>query len=576
MLHVSRLSKSYGIQTILDDVSFVLNRGERAGLVGVNGAGKTTLLRIIAGIEQADAGFARLDAHATLGYLPQGQTFSNELSLKALVYQGVAEWDAARVEMETLAGRLGREAACPEGDEGSNVKLLAQYTDAVTRFEDYGGYAVEAWTEDVLRGLGLHNVPQDLPIEKLSGGQRTRAGLARLLIAEPSVLLLDEPTNHLDVDALEWLEEFIRSYAGAALVVSHDRVFLDHTVSQILELDDMTHRVTIYHGNYSDYEGAKARELEQQWSAWHDQETEIHRLEQDIARTKEQALWVERTTTSGQPTVRRYAKKVARKAKSREKKLERYAQSEDRVEKPRPGYALKLDFGDKRFALEMPRSGQMVLQLEQLGHTFDALRFTQDSSNVNWLFRNVNAILRHGERIALVGANGTGKSTLLKIMVGELQPTEGQVRLGTNVRIGYMPQEQETLDANTTPLAMIRALMPVDETDARHFLHYFMFEGDQVFTPIGKLSYGERARLILAKLVSERANVLVLDEPINHLDIPSRERFEAALDTFPGTILVAVHDRAFIDRFATSIWTIEQQTLRAYPDRASMLRKHPQ
>lgn len=234
-------------------------------------------------------------------------------------------------------------------------------------------------------------------------------------------------------------------------------------------------------------------------------------------------------------------------------------QTDEKIEKPKAGYALKLDFG------ETPHSGQTVLSLENIAHTFDLLHLTKgvklETSNVNFLFRNVNALVRHGERVALIGANGTGKTTLLKIIVGELEPTEGSVRLGANVRIGYMPQEQETLDVSQTPLALIRSLMPVDETDARHFLHYSMFEQDKVFTPIGNLSYGERARLVLAKLVSEKSNVLILDEPINHLDIPSRERFEAALDAFPGTILVAAHDRAFIQQFATRVWEIKDQRL---------------
>ncbi|MBI4674557.1 MAG: ABC-F family ATP-binding cassette domain-containing protein [Chloroflexi bacterium] len=573
MLHVSHLSKSYGIATILDDVSFVLNRGEHAGLVGVNGAGKTTLLRIIAGLEPPDAGFARLDAHATLGYLPQGLVLDDELALDALIRQGVAMWETARCAMNELAARLERDAARPDANEGSTVKSLAEYGAAVARFEALGGYDVETRIEDVLRGLGLENVARDLPIGKLSGGQRTRAELARLLVSEPSVLLLDEPTNHLDVAALEWLEEFIHAYAGAALIVSHDRVFLDHTVSQILELDDVTHRVTIYHGNYSDYEGAKARELEQQWSAYQDQQAELARLTDAARHLRGIAKFRKggKADTNDKFAKAFFAnrgKATVGRAKNIEKRIERL-QTDEKIDKPKAGYALKLDFG------EMPRSGQMVLQLEEVGHSFDVLRLTNDErretsnvkrqvSNVNWLFRNVNAMLRHGERIALVGANGTGKSTLLKIIVGELQPTAGRVRLGANVRLGYMPQEQETLDVSTTPLAMVRALMPVGETDARHFLHFFMFERDEVFTPIGKLSYGERARLILAKLVAERSNVLILDEPINHLDIPSRERFQAALDAFPGTILVAVHDRAFIERFASGIWAIEKQTLRAY------------
>lgn len=575
MLNVSHVFKSYGVTTILDDISFVLNRGERAGLVGVNGAGKTTLLRIIAGVESPDKGSARLDAHATLGYLPQGQQLDDALTLDALVRQSVSEWSSAQQEMDTLAEQLERDAA--------NAALLAVYSHAAARFEELGGYGVETRIEEVLRGLGLDSVPRDLSIGKLSGGQRTRAGLARLLIAEPSLLLLDEPTNHLDVEALEWLERFIQGYAGAALIVSHDRVFLDNTVSQILELDDVSHHLTVYHGDYSDYDLAKARERAQQWSAYQDQQIELARLA-DAAR---QIRGIAKFRKGGKAdTNDKFAKgffanrgkaTVAR-AKHLEKRIEQI-ETNEKIEKPKPGYALKLDFG------EMPRSGQMVLSLEEVGYTFDdrpqktddrpqttdsdlpsavSSRSLANRPRSSFLLRDVNVLLRHGERIALVGANGTGKSTLLKIIVGELQPSEGTVRLGANVRIGYMPQEQETLNASQTPLALIRSLMPVDETDARHFLHFFMFERDEVFTPIGSLSYGERARLILAKLVSEKSNLLVLDEPINHLDIPSRERFEAALDAFPGTILVAAHDRAFIDRLATGIWAIENKAVRAY------------
>ncbi len=547
MLHVSHLSKSYGITTILDDVSFVLNRGERAGLVGVNGAGKTTLLRIIAGVEQPDAGFARLDAHATLGYLPQGMNLDEALTLDALVRQGVAAWENARSVMDALALQLERDAR--------NESLLAEYGNAVARFEDLGGYQVETRIQEILRGLELDGVPPELPIAKLSGGQRTRAGLARLLISEPDVLLLDEPTNHLDVSALEWLEAFIQNYSGATLLVSHDRVFLDNTVSQILELDDVTHRVKIYHGDYSEYALAKTRELERQWAMYQDQQIELERLT-DAAR---HLRGIAKFRKGGKAdTNDKFAKgffanrgkETVRRAKALERRIE-ILQTDEKIDKPKAGYALKLDFG------EMPRSGQMVLSLEDVGHSYQS-----PISNLQlFLFRHINAILRHGERVALVGANGTGKSTLLKIIVGELEPTEGNVRLGANVRIGYMPQEQETLNPKQTPLALIRSLMPVDETDARHFLHYFMFEQDEVFTPIGKLSYGERARLILAKLVSEKSNLLILDEPINHLDIPSRERFEAALDAFPGTILVAAHDRAFIQRFATRVWEIKDKRL---------------
>jgi ATP-binding cassette subfamily F protein 3 len=259
---------------------------------------------------------------------------------------------------------------------------------------------------------------------------------------------------------------------------------------------------------------------------------------------------VELTTTSREPGVRRIAKKVAKKALSREKRLERYLKSGDRVERPESSWYLKLNFE------EALRSGKQVIQLRDVGHRFD-----------DWLYRNVSLVLSHGERVALLGPNGSGKSTLLRSIVGEIAPQEGTIDIGANVRLGYMPQMQDTLDADATPLKLIRSVAPMTETEARNFLHYFLFAGDEVFLTVEVLSYGERSRLLLAKLVAEGANCLILDEPINHLDIPSRERFEEALNAFPGAILAAIHDRAFIDRFATAIWALESGAIRRYQDR---------
>jgi ATPase subunit of ABC transporter with duplicated ATPase domains len=563
MLQVSHLGKAFGVQTVLDDISFILNRGDRAGLIGVNGAGKTTLLRILAGLETPDSGLVALDAHATIGYLAQGQRLEVATTLDLWLREGISGWTEAQREMDAQAQELAR--------AGSSPVVMTAYSDAVARFEALGGYEIETRIAQVISGLGLRDVPGSLPLDRLSGGQRTRAGLARLLIAAPGLLLLDEPTNHLDVEALEWLEEFIGGYAGAVLLVSHDRIFLDHTVSQILELDDTSHRLTVYHGNYTEYETAKAKELGQQWAIYQDQQAELARLTEAARHLRGLAKFRKggKADTNDKFAKGFFAnrgKETVRRAKAVERRIE-LLQTENKIDKPRAGYALKLDLNGRGLA-EMPRSGQMVLTAQDLGHSF------QDGAR--WLFRHGNLTLQHGERIALVGANGAGKTTLLRILVGEIEPTEGTVKLGANVQRGYMPQEQETLDPRQTPLSLIRSLLPVDETEARHWLHYFMFERDEVLTPIGQLSYGERARLILARLIAERANVLILDEPINHLDIPSRERFEAALDRFPGTVLVAVHDRAFIDRFATGIWLVEQETVRAYPDRAAMLRRNHQ
>ena len=321
-------------------------------------------------------------------------------------------------------------------------------------------------------------------------------------------------------------------------MVSHDRTFLDHTVSRILDLDPRSHSVRAYTGNYTAYVEQKSAERERQEDQWRDEQAEIRRLRQDIAATKEQALWVERTTTSRQPTVRRYAKKVARKAVSREKKLERFIESDERVEKPKSDWQMKLAFG------EVALGGQDVLVTEALSVGY--------GSHV--LLRDLNLHVRHGERIALTGPNGSGKTTLLRTITGVLPPLAGASRLGAGVRTGYMAQEQEGLDPALDALATIRAAASFSETEARNFLHYFLFSSDDVFTPVRSLSFGERSRLMLACLVARGCNFLLLDEPINHLDVPSRERFEQALAGFDGTILAVTHDRYFIDRFAARIW----------------------
>jgi ATP-binding cassette subfamily F protein 3 len=303
-------------------------------------------------------------------------------------------------------------------------------------------------------------------------------------------------------------------------------------------------------GNYSAYIEAWEKKQAKQWEQWRDQQYEIRRVKQDIARTRNQALSVELTTTPGQPGVRRLAKKVAKKAKARERKLDRYVESDERVERPHLAWQMKLEFAD------IPQSGQDVLTLEDVAMGFDEVT----------LFSGANQVLRQGERVALTGPNGAGKTTLLRLVTGELTPTAGRVRLGSNVRLGYYAQEQETLDESQNAFQTLRAVAPLGETEVRSFLHYFLFSGDDVFIPIGDLSYGERARLTLAMLVAQGCNLLLLDEPINHLDIPSRERFEQAMRAYEGTVVAVVHDRFFIERFATALWVVEGGSLRRYID----------
>ncbi|MBN2499663.1 MAG: ABC-F family ATP-binding cassette domain-containing protein [Anaerolineales bacterium] len=533
MLQIINISKYYGAETVLEDVSFVVSPGDRVALVGPNGCGKSTLLHIITGQEKPDRGHISLDTHASLGYLPQGIEAARGRSVAQEVRAGVQRLEHMRQQVEVLSQQM----AAAQGD--TQTELLTQYGEALTEFEALGGYDVEHRIEMVLAGLGLAAIAPDTPMTTLSGGQQTRVGLARLLIGQPNVLLLDEPTNHLDIEALEWLEGFLASYEGAALIVSHDRTFLDNTVNRIVEIDPGTHQAKTYAGNYSEYKAAKAQEIDKQWVEWKDQRVEIRRLKADIQRTKEQAMSTERATTDS--SARRLSAKVAKKAITRQSRLERYIDSEERVEKPEQSWQMKLEFG------EMPRGGTVVATLKDLAHSFDGER---------WLFQDLNQTILHGERIAFLGPNGTGKSTLLRALVGELAPKQGEIRLGANIQVGYMPQKQETLHPTATPLSLVRHSAAMSETEARNFLHFFLFAGDDVFTPIAKLSYGERARLLLARLVVQGANFLVLDEPINHLDIPSRQRFEEALEAYPGTVLAAVHDRAFIENFADKIWEL--------------------
>ncbi len=542
MLSVSNLSKRFpGAEAFLfTRVSFTVNAGERVGLIGPNGCGKTTLLRIITGEVAADSGSVqRIPADLRVGYLAQGFPTPDETPLRDVLFPRAAELRAAEAEVERLAAAL-----VSAGDDLST--LAPAYDAALARLEHFSREHDPGTVERVLAGLGLAALPLDAPVGTLSGGQKTRLGLAVLLLDDPQLLILDEPTNHLDVTALAWLEGWLRDFPGGALIVSHDRTFLDETVTRLVALDDQTGTARVFEGNYSAYAAAVHSELDRQWAQWRDQQVEIARLQADMRQTMARAVRKENATHNDQQ--RRYAKKVAHKAKAKETRLRRYLESAERVEKPRPRWGLKLDFGD------LPPTGQDVVFLDSLSVGYDPRAP---------LLRDLTLTVRAGERVAVLGPNGHGKSTLLKTIVGALPPLAGRVRLGASVRIGYLAQQQEILDPGSNALAVIQAETPLGHTGARSFLHYFLFAGDDVFTPVADLSFGERARLMLAVLVARGANLLVLDEPINHLDVPSREKFEEALGAFQGSVLAVVHDRYFVDRFATTVWTIADGALRA-------------
>jgi len=531
MLTAHHLHKSYNIRPILKDVSFSINHAERVGLIGPNGCGKTTLLRILANCELADSGHVSLTpSKLRIGYLTQGFTPSPELTIDQLFKDAIGNPEMQESNLANLALQLVKN---PE-----DVGLQEEYDAVLDRLQHPTNSGRLA---SLLAALGLDRLQGDQRAVTLSGGQKTRLSLALVLLSDPQLLLLDEPTNHLDIAMLEWLEDWLNAFRGAVLIVSHDRTFLERTVTRILDLKPETQTLRSYEGTYSDYIEQASSEHQKHWDVYKDQVYEIRRMKQDIAQTKEHARQVEITTTSREPGVRRYAKKVARKAKSRDKKLDRYLDSDERVEKPKAGWQIKLEF------VNSPHLGKDVLRLENL--------------NVGYpgnepLLVNLNMYARAGQRIAFTGPNGTGKTSLLRTIAGKLPPLSGHYHLGSSVKLGYMSQGQETLDPDSNPVDTIQAVAPFNHTETRNYLNYYLFSGDDALRPIRQLSYGERSRLMLAKLVAQGCNFLLLDEPINHLDIPSREQFEQALSGFEGTVLAVVHDRYFISRFATVNWRI--------------------
>jgi ATP-binding cassette subfamily F protein 3 len=543
MLRVSQISKRFGITTILENVSFTISPGERVGLIGPNGCGKTTLLRILMGEEHADKGSMHIDPpNLRIGYLPQGLEPSDEETLGEYLGHGHGDMDTLSKELENLAVKLARTPGQPSLQQAYDSTLAN-----LTRMaEDHGNVPA------VLAALGLADYALSTPVKILSGGQKTRLALAGVLLTQPQLLILDEPTNHLDVDMLEWLESWINDYPGAALIVSHDRTFLDRTVTSVLELDPQTHSTRVFVGNYSDYLERKLLEREKLWQAYNDQLEEITRLRQAASRVRGDAAFRKGGKgDSGDKFAKGFfanrTRRTVKRAKSLEKRLD-HLMTEEKIDKPKAGWQMKMEFND---ALE---SGKDVLRCEALSVGYGDL----------FLVRDFGCMLRYNSRVALIGPNGSGKTTLLRTIAGEIPPLAGELKLGANVKLGYMAQEQENLDSSLNALTLIRRSAPLSETDARTFLHKFLFSGDDVFVPINLLSFGERTRLSLACLVAQGCNFLLLDEPINHLDIPSRSRFEQALAGFEGTILAVVHDRYFINGYASEIWELNEQKVEIY------------
>ncbi|MCE9645198.1 MAG: ATP-binding cassette domain-containing protein [Chloroflexi bacterium] len=537
MLSIHNLHKSYGIQPILQNINFNISAGDRIGLIGPNGSGKTTLLRILAGLENPDAQRGNVSStrpNLRVGYLAQGLVFGEGQTLHSTLSLGAVPEADLEAEVASLASALSTDP--------NNVSLQANYDSALARLA-----AFHMPLSSILIPLGLNDLPLDTPVAHLSGGQKTRLMLASVLLDEPQLLLLDEPTNHLDIEMLEWLEDWLNHFQGAVLIVSHDRAFLDNTVTSILELDPTTHGIRSYPGNYADYLEQKMTEREKLVQSYQDQQDEIAQLKSAAAHIRGLTKMKKGGKADGGDKFakgffgNRATKNVAGRAKHIEARIEKLLTAE-RIEKPRSSWQMKLDFG----APAHQSRDVVIAEKLSIGYSMD-----------NPLLSDLNLNIRAGQRIVLSGPNGTGKTTLIRTIAGKLQPLAGSLKLGQTVKLGYMTQEQELLNPGLSALQTIQSVAPFNETEARNFLHYFLFEDDDPLRPTRELSYGERARLQLGLLVAQGCTFLLLDEPINHLDIPSRARFEEALANFKGTILAVVHDRYFIEQFASHLWQVK-------------------
>lgn len=511
LFRISEVYKSYGARDILRGASLQVNPGEHVGLVGRNGAGKTTLFRTISGEETPDEGDVVRTRGLKLGLLAQHVHFEEDTTVHEAALAAFGRLQQIEHEMHELEHRMG------ESPDDLDA-VLERYSDLQTEFEREGGFEYAAKAEAILQGLGFTREMWTMKTSTLSGGQKNRLGMARLLLAEPDVLLLDEPTNHLDVTAVEWLEEFLAAYASAYVIISHDRYFLDRTCKRIVEVE--RGKTVSYTGNYSRFVIEREERREAQQRAFDNQQQLIAKTEEFI-----------RKNLAGQKT---------KQAKSRRTMLQKL----DRVE------AVQADSAQGNFQLKgVERTGRDTLKAIDLSVGYP------DKT----LASGITFTLRRGEALGVIGANGSGKTTLIKTLLNKLPPLAGEMQWGSNTKTGYYAQQLDDLDDRNEIIMELRRVAPntVTTGELRGFLAKFLFVGDDVYKHVADLSGGEKGRLALAKLIYSRVNVLVLDEPTNHLDIPSRESLEEALDAYDGTIITISHDRFFLDRVATQILALD-------------------
>lgn len=520
ILSCNHISKSYGVETILNDCSFFINDNEKAAIVGNNGAGKSTIMKIIMGELSPDDGNVIIGKDKTIGYLAQYQDLGSDTT----IYEEVKSVKQNLIDMEQKLLEYEKEMAKVSGDELS--KLIETYTNLEHRFQLLNGYSYKSEIEGVIKGLGFTEDDFNKSVGNLSGGQKTRVSLCKLLLEKPDIIMLDEPTNHLDLNSIKWLETYLLNYNGAVLIIAHDRYFLDKIVSKVIEIEN--HKAHVYSGNYSDFAVKKQELRVATMNAYLKQQSEIKHQEEVIAK------------------LRSYKQeKFYKRAESREKQLEKM----DLIEKPeelKNNMTIKLEPDIV--------SGNDVLSVENLEKSYNTL-----------LFKNISFEIKRGEHVAIIGDNGTGKTTILKIINGLVDADSGMIKLGTNVHIGYYDQEQHNLtDENTLFEEIANSYPNMTNTKIRNTLAAFMFTGEDVFKRVSDLSGGEKGRLSLAKLMLSEANLIILDEPTNHLDMASKEILENAINNYTGTVLYVSHDRYFINQTASRILELTNTKLINY------------
>ncbi|MCA0116988.1 MULTISPECIES: ribosomal protection-like ABC-F family protein [Staphylococcus] len=523
ILNASNISKSYVEETLFDNIKVTLNSGDTVGLVGRNGEGKTTLLRLLAGLEKPSEGIISWKKNVRIGYLNQIPDYENDTSVYQCLKSVFQELNAISEQLETIENKMAE-------DIESITTLMSRYGELQTYYEENGGYEIDAKIRKVTYGLNIDHL-LDTEWGNLSGGERTKVGLAQMLIKSTDLLLLDEPTNHLDIKSIEWLANYIENFDGATVIVSHDRYFLDETVDQIIEIDQkMLH---IYNGNYSNFVEEREKRLLVEFEAYKTQQKKIKKMKESI---KQLRTWASQAKP---PNAAMY-----RRAKSMEKALNRI----ERLEKP------TLDSKKMNMKLEEgKRVSNRVIEMENVAKGYDYL-----------LFENVNMLVRRGEHVAIIGDNGTGKSTLLKIILGLTSVDAGAIKTANNLKIGYLSQHEFESDNDDTLLNTIRGKVNVTEGEARHILANFMFYGKDVFKKVKDLSGGEKIRLRWAQIVNTDYNLLVLDEPTNHLDIDAKETIEDALLNFEGSIITVSHDRYFLNKLFNTTYLLKNKTLEKF------------